>query len=170
MSLTITIASVLAALNPLSSTASDDRPIRGAEAVEAAISEVESIVDRTFEAALGEPDVKDFGGYFQSDPKVVIPVAASDYENPGSLVFDLPRGQNDDDALLYILMDHVGADSIADIEGARVPMEIVGGNPMVLWDAVRADDADEEELAEAYQQAAERNDDEDDVPGWEDDE
>ncbi|UBF22328.1 hypothetical protein HRTV-11_gp71 [Halorubrum virus HRTV-11] len=168
MNLTVAIASVFAALSPFRSTA-PERTISGAEAVEAAISEVEAITDRVFEATLGEPDIKDFGGYFQPDWKVVVPVSASDYEDPGSLVFDLPRGRSDDDSLLYVLMDAVGADEIADINGATVPMEIVGGNPMVLWDAVRADDADDEELAEAYKAAAER-DHEDDVPGWEDDE
>jgi len=167
MSLTMTVVAALAAMNPFRSTA-DDRPIRGAEAVEAAIREAEAITDRVFEATLGEPDIKDFGGYFQPDWKVVVPVSASDYEDPGSLVFDLPRGRNDEDSLLYVLMDAVGADAIADIEGATVPMEIVGGNPMVLWDAVRADDADEEELAEAYQAAAERDYD-DDIPEVDDD-
>lgn len=141
MSITATLAAVFAALNPLNRTA-DERDIYGAEAVEAAILEFEAITDRTFKAFLGEPDIKDFGGFFQPDWKVVIPVAATDYENPGSLVFDLPRGRQDEESLLYVLMEAVGAETIAEIEGCTVPMEIIGGNPMVLWDAVAADDAD----------------------------
>lgn len=158
MSLTIAIASAFAALNPFRSTDTDHRPIRGAEAVEAAINEVEAITDRVFEATLGEPDIRDFGGYFQPDWKVVIEVEASDYENPGSLVFDLPMGRDDENSLLYVLMDHVGAESVADIEGKVVPMEIVGGNPMVLWDAVQADDAEAEADAEELDDGDEDDD------------
>lgn len=140
MTATTYVATIVSAvLAPLfSSDDSDD--YLGADAVEAAINETADIADRVFEATLGEPQLKDFGGFFRQDWKVVIPTEASDYEDPGSLVFDLPFGHEDDSSMLYVLMDVTGADSIGDIEGTEVPMEIVGGNPMVLWDAVR--DAD----------------------------
>jgi hypothetical protein len=41
-------------------------------------------------------------------------------------------------------MNAVGADEIADIEGAEVPMEVVGGNPMVFWDQINDPDEDSE--------------------------
>lgn len=108
----------------------------GADHVQAAINESAAITNRQFTATLDEPELKDFGGMFQPDWKVVINVAASDYEDPGPLVFDLPRGNDDESALFYTLMDTLQVDEIGDIEGVEVPMEVVGGNPMVLWDVL----------------------------------
>ena len=126
---------------------SDSDPVKyGADDVQAAINEVSSITDREFMATLHEPTLENFGGFFQNDWKVLIGVTSTDYKDPSPLVFDLPRGEEDDEALLYVLMDAVGADEIADIEGAEVPMEVVGGNPMVFWDQIN--DPDEEDIDE----------------------
>ena len=124
---------------------SDSDPVKyGADDVQAAINEVSSITDREFMATLHEPTLENFGGFFQNDWKVLIGVTSTDYKDPSPLIFDLPRGEEDDEALLYVLMNAVGADEIADIEGAEVPMEVAGGNPMVFWDQINDPDEDSE--------------------------
>jgi hypothetical protein len=104
--------------------------------IEAAINEASDIRNRLFKVTLGEPQLRNYGGVYRDDWKVVVPATSSDYTDPGDLIFDLPGGPTDPDWYLYVLMNAVGADEIADIEGTVVPMEVISGNPTVFWDAL----------------------------------
>ena len=126
---------VSAVLSPLFSDSPELR-ILGAADVEAAINEASDIRNRLFKVNLGEPQLRNYGGVYRDDWKVVVPAISSDYTDPGDLIFDLPGGPTDPDSYLYVLMNAVGAEEIADIEGTVVPMEVISGNPTVFWDAL----------------------------------
>ncbi|WP_372611701.1 hypothetical protein [Halomonas sp.] len=161
MSLTAYLFGVGASLAAPFFTKDEPRTL-GADDVQAAINEMNDITERDFIATLGEPELRDYGGFFQDDWKVIVPVTASDYADPGPLVFDLPRGVSDDDSLLYRLMDVTGADTVHDIEGTEVPMEVVGGNTMVFWDALAAPSEESKFVPEDEQESDEAGDPNDD--------
>ena len=115
MSVGTYVAGVVGAL--LSPFFSEDEPnILGAADVEAAINEMSYIRNRLFKVTLGEPQLRNYGGVYRDDWKVVVPATSSDYTDPGNLIFDLPGGPTDPDSYLYVLMNAVGAEEIADIE------------------------------------------------------
>jgi hypothetical protein len=137
---------VSAVLSPLFSDPPEPR-VLGAADVEAAINEASDIRNRLFKVTLGEPQLRNYGGVYRDDWKVVVPATSSDYTDPGDPIFDLPGGRKDPNAYLYVLMNAVGAEEIADIEGTVVPMEVISGNPTVFWDALI--ESNEEDIDES---------------------
>lgn len=113
---------------------SDDSP-KGATAVRTAVREIETHRETEFTAVLGEPDLVRNGGRYFPDTKVVVPIRDAPYDGANRLVFDLPRG-SDQDSLFGDLLDVFGLDldSMEDLEGETVPVEFIFGNCSILWD------------------------------------
>jgi hypothetical protein len=123
----------------------DDNIPSGPAAIEQAMDELNGLQDQEFSAILGQPDiVEDDEADFFGDPKVVVPVHDVPYEGVNRLVFDLPSGPEDARADLNHLLDALGVDDIAALEGEAVPLGFVGGNEAVLWDELLGSDSDGE--------------------------
>lgn len=139
-----TIATIVSKLNPLRSTTPEPTP-KGAEAVRMAVDETAFLRGRSLGATLEEPEMRDFGGYFQNDWKVVIPFDVDENVDAGCLIFDLPKGHQDVESDLLKLFEalHVGLDTLEEVEGMTVPVELENGNPTVMWEEVRSDDTEE---------------------------
>lgn len=122
----------------------------GADAVKSAVTELEQLADRTFDATLGEPDLvtEDEVTYF-NEPKIVIPILNSPFESVNRLVFDIPEGREDEASMFLDFLDVFGLafDSMEDLDGESVPIEFIGGNVGIVWDEI-TDDTGKGEAAE----------------------
>jgi hypothetical protein len=142
-----TIATVVSKL--FRPTTTDPTPT-GAEAVRMAVDETAFLRGRSLEAVLEEPEMRDFGGYFQSEWKIVIPFDVDQNVEAGCLIFDLPNGHQDVESDLLDLLNalNVGLDTLEEIEGMVVPVELENGNPTVMWDKLVSENTEEAEDAE----------------------
>jgi hypothetical protein len=121
----------------------------GADAVKSAVTELEQLAERTFDAKLGEPDLvsEDEVTYF-NEPKIVIPILNSPFESVNRLVFDIPEGREDEASMFLDFLDVFGLDfdSMEDLNGESAPVEFIGGNAGIVWDEI-TDDAEKGDAA-----------------------
>jgi len=110
----------------------------GADASRTAVQEFQDLAEREFTASLGEPDIIQQDSQFFNDPKVVVPVYNGPFEEEQRLVFDLPRGVDDDMAQFNQLLSLFGVDfdTMEDLAGFEAPVRFAGGNLVVDWEAI----------------------------------
>ena len=131
-------------LNPFSSNDEESGPT-GASAIRAAVNEIESLEDGSFEATLGEPTVVQGDGQFFTDIRVIVPVLESPYDSANKLVYDLPEGRDGNSLFLELLEAfNLDFETMEDLKGKTAPVSFIGGNVVVDWDLIE----DEEETPE----------------------
>lgn len=91
--------------------------------------------DQGDSVVMGEPQLTDYSGHFDTDVKVEIPLTGSKYSNPAPLTFDL------DGEELGWFLDNFGVsiDEIGQVEGKPVEVHWANGRPDPLW-YVNSDD------------------------------
>lgn len=115
----------------------------GANAVRKAVSEIEDLADKEFNATLAEPDiVQDEDVEYFNDPKIIVPILNSPFETVNQLVFDLPEGSNDEVSQFTDLLNVFGLDfdTMEQLAGKEVPITFIGGNASVVWEALEDDE------------------------------
>lgn len=107
----------------------------GPEGIERAMDELKNLTDEQYEVTLGLPDIVGDGADFFENHKVVIPLKDAPYDGLNRLVFDLAHPE-DPLAKLNRLMDALDVEEVSELHGKTVPVDIIGGNQVVLWDEV----------------------------------
>lgn len=134
-------------LGRLFSSNDTSNSLGGAETVVDAIYAAVGGHDVTY-AVLGEPELREYGGSYDSDLKVVVPLTSDRYDDPAPLTFDIPDSLDDETSALLDFLEAIGADpagldelGVFDIEGTQIPVTRENGKLVPLWEEF-ADTAD----------------------------
>lgn len=128
------INSILSLFSIFGRTDSDTTP-SGADAVRTAVQELENIDKKSYEAVLGEPDIRQTDGMYFNSAHVVVPINESPHDGANQLVFDVPKGKSETSVFNNFLNAFdLEFESIESLEGKTVPVYYNDGNEYVAWE------------------------------------